>query len=601
MTRADEDRDRPGPEKPEKPGGAQGDGHRLGRHVRVFLRLLGRASNRRRIYVICFFLVAVVSATTVGQLRLNEWQRDFYDALSGREFNPMLRQIAVFGVLVAALVTLGVAQTWLRETLKIELRDAVTCDLVKSWMRPRRAYLLGWAGDVGRNPDQRIHEDAKHYCELTADLGTGLLQATLLLISFIGVLWELSGHVSIHYGGRTWSVPGYLAWCALAYALVGSWATWRVGRPLVALDAERYAREADLRFNLVRVNDSAEEVAVLRGEREERRRIGEVFTPVLSIMRDIARGLANLNWVTSTYGWLALVVPIVAAAPGYFNGTMTFGELMMVSGAFLQVQNALRWYVDNFAGLADWRATLLRIMALRICLPGLGSICGPRMIDHVPHPEGKLALRSLRVELPEGRQVTFDQGDVELDPGERLLVVGGPGSGRAMTFRAVAGLWPRGHGEVLLPPERKLAFLPQSTYTPLGTLRSVLAYPGQAADFGDEEARLALECVGLDRLAEELDAERRWDKTLAEDELQALAFARLLLRRPEWVVMNDPLHAINPKRREKLLGIFDRELKGTAVLCFSGEEDPDHLFGKITHLVESKASPIQPGEETTCD
>lgn len=583
MSRASKQLAAPDADSPEAAGRDLGQ---LRRHFGGFLGVLGRAGNRRRIYWACVSLVAVVAATTFGQLRLNEWQRDFYDALADRALDPLIVQIAVFGALVAALVALGVAQTWLRETLKIEMRDAVTNDLVRSWLRPGRAYLLGWAGEVGRNPDQRIHEDARRCCELTADLGSGLLQSALLLVSFIGVLWELSDHVLIRYGGEDLAIPGYLVWCALAYALAGSWASWRVGRSLVALDAERYARESDLRFDLVHVNDAAEEIGVLRGEGEERRRVVATLEPVLSKMRAIARGLANLTWVTAGYGWLALIVPIVAAAPGYFNGTMTFGELMMVSGAFLQVQNALRWFVDNFAGLADWRATLLRIMTLRLALPELKDDCGPSLIDYAPHPEGRLALRSLRVELPSGRRVAPAPGDVELAPGERVLVAGAPGSGRAMTFRAVAGLWPRGDGQVLLPPESALVFVPQRFYAPVGSLRAALAYPGPAAQVGDEEGARALERVGLGHLASRLDDERRWDKTLAEDEQQALVFARLLLRRPDWVIMNDPLHAVDPARRDALYGIFGRELAGTAVLCFGRDDDPDHVFHRTMRLVE---------------
>lgn len=558
----------------------------LRRHAGAFLSAVRQAENSRGVYLSVGAVVVVVGAVTVGQLRLNVWQRDFYDAIARLDLNGFLIQLLVFAAIVALLLSFGVAQTWLRETLKIQLREAISKDLLGAWLVPRRAYQLSWAGEIGANPDQRIHEDSRRLCELCAELGVGLLHASLLLVSFIGVLWVLSESVVLEIGGEPLIVPGYLVWCALAYSLVGSWLSWRVGRPLVPLNAERYAREADFRFALVHTNEAAESIGLYGGERDTRRSLGESLERVLAVTRRLAKGLANLNWITAGYGWIALVVPIIAAAPGYFNGTLTFGELMMVAGAFQQVQQSLRWYVDNFSNIADWRATLLRVMSLRLALPELGQAAsGTDRIELERHPAGMLALHNLTVALP-GRRISLADGDLELGPGQRLLVTGGPGSGKSMLFRAIAGLWPWGSGTVLLPPPEQLLFLPQRPYLPIGTLRAAVAYPAAAKTFPEMTVRAGLERVGLAHLLIHLDEKRRWDRELGIDEQQSLAFARLLLHQPKWVVMDDSLNALDDARRAALLCIFEEELEGTAVLCIGRSQAAAPLFARTVGLVD---------------
>lgn len=548
------------------PGDRAAEGTLLA-HVGAFLAAVRGASNKRRIYLLATAVTVVVGAATIGQIRLNVWQRDFYDALAQRHVDLLVDQLLVFGAIVAALVAFEVAQTWLKQTIQIGLRSAITGEVMDEWLQPRRAYLMTWAGDVGVNPDQRIQEDCRHLCELCAELGVGLMQSTLMLISFVGVLWVMSENVALVIDGGRITIPGYMVWCALAYALLGSWATWRVGRPLVALDAEHYAREADFRFALVHTNEAAEAIGLSGGEADARRDLGTQLGRALAISRRIALGLANLTWVTAGHGWLALVVPIIVAAPGYFGGILTFGELLMVSGAFLQVQNATRWFVENFARIADWRATLLRVMVFRLALPTVGPMAGRAgRIEVAPHPDGHLALEALSVALPD-KKVSPLERSLVLAPGDRLVVTGGAGSGKSMLFRAIAGLWPWGSGRVLLPPAQDMMFLPQRPYLPMGSLRQVVSYPTPAEKVSDGDIRMALERVGLRHLAPMLDEVRRWDKELPLDEQQCLAFARLLLRRPKWVVMDDPLTAVDPARQGDLCRIFDRELPGTAVLA----------------------------------
>ena len=317
------------------------------------VRALARSRYRYRLGLFAAGIVLVVCANAAGQIRLNSWQGAFYDAIESRHVPEFVTQLIVFGVIAGGLLVLVVSQTWLQAMLNVRLRQWLTYDLLDQWLRPKRVYMLSFAGRIGVNPDQRIQQDAQHLTELTTILMVGLLRSFLLLASFVGVLWVLSGQVVFDLGHGPFAIPGYMVWCALAYSAGGSLLAWHVGRPLIPLNAERYAREADLRSALVRVNEHADGIVLHGGEADERRLLDEPVERVVSMMASLAGGIARLTWITSGYGWLALVVPIVVAAPGYFEGELTFGTLMMVVGAFNQVQSSLRWFVDNLAQIAD--------------------------------------------------------------------------------------------------------------------------------------------------------------------------------------------------------------------------------------------------------
>jgi len=548
------------------------------------LRALRASPHRRRLALLAAGIVVVICANLVGQVRLNIWQGDFYNALERRQLEVFLNQLFVFVVIIAGLLTLVVAETWLRQMVEVRMREWLTHDLLDQWLAPKRAHLLAFAGEIGVNPDQRMQADAQHLTELSADLSIGLLRASLLLVGFAGVLWLLSDQVLFLVHDQSFTIPGYLVWCALAYALSGSWLTWRVGRPLIAINAERYAREAELRFALVRISEHAEGIALHGGEADERRALDRPVDRVVLITRRLANGLARLTWITSGYGWLALVVPIAVAAPGYFAGSLSFGALMMVVGAFNQVQQALRWFVDNFPRIADWRATLLRVVEFRDVLPSLAAL-GEEAghIEFVAHPAGRIALNDLSVALVEGRAV-LDEPRIELSPGDHLLIVGAPGSGKSTLFRALAGLWPWGTGVVQLPPRAALMFVPQRPYLPLGTLRTAIAYPAQWASFDDAALQRVLARVGLDHLAAALDTERRWDNELTLDEQQRLAFARILLHAPQGVVLDDAMASLDEEHRRLMLSIFERELAGTTVVSIGRGPAHDGFYNRTVRL-----------------
>ena len=430
----------------------------------------------------------------------------------------------------------------------------------------KRIYLLGFAGEIGVNPDQRIQQDAQHLTDLKTTLAIGLVQSTLLLMSFTGVLWLLSEQVVFDFGNGPVTIPGYMVWCALAYSAGGSLLAWRVGRPLVPLNAERYAREADLRVALVRINERADGIVLHDGEFDERRLLNHPVDNVITMMTRLAGALARLTWITSGYGWLALVVPIVVAAPGYFSGHMSFGTLMMVVGAFNQVQSSLRWFVDNLPQIADWRATLLRVVAFRDALATVDTIgADTGRIEVVDSPSGKLEVEDLELALPK-ICATLDQSRVEISPGERIQILGDSASGKSTLFRALAGMWPWGAGTLRLPPREAMMFMPQRPYLPLGALRAAVSYPAEPGHF-DEACRGRRARAGGPRSPRALARSHGpLGPTTAARRAATPGLCAPLLHAPRWVVVDDALSALGDSHRRRVLSFCDLELTGVTLI-----------------------------------
>jgi putative ATP-binding cassette transporter len=377
-----------------------------------------------------------------------------------------------------------------------------------------------------------------------------------------------------------------MVWAAIVYSGSASLLSYRVGRGLIDRNAQRYAREADLRFSLVRVNEHIDAIAVSAGEADEERRIEIDLAAVLTATARLVTGLTNLTWITAGYGWFTLVAPILAAAPLYFAGNISFGGLMMASGAFIQVQSSLRWFVDNFSTIADWRATLLRVASFRRAMIDsdvLHDIEG--RIAVVAGDPGKINIDDLEIASPAGATM-LEEKKVQISAGERVLIVGETGTGKTLLFRALAGLWPWGAGRITRPRGEEILYLPRTPYLPPGTLREVLAYPSATAAFDAAAYANALVRLELERLVPLLDVSRRWDRELSEDEQQTLAFARVVLHAPPWVLIDEVLDSLDEDARRCILDLFIKDLPHTGVIHIGRADAHDHVFSRVLHLVK---------------
>jgi putative ATP-binding cassette transporter len=555
---------------------------------------------RNAILFVAALILGVILLTAYGQIILNRWNQPFFDSMERRDLGAFLDQLVVFAWIAGGLLILNVAQTYLNQLFRLKLREGLARDLVGEWMQPRRAFRLAGAGEIANNPDQRMHEDTRHLVDLTTDLGIGLVQASILLASFIGVLWSLSSDFAITINGQRLNIPGYMVWAAFLYAGTASWISWMVGHSLVALNGAKYAREAELRFSLMHANENLDAISLAGGEADERRRIEFDLVSVIKASRRIMRAVTNLTWITAGYGWLTIVAPFIIAAPAYFTGNISFGGLMMAVGAFNQVNESLRWFVNNIGGIADFRATLARVADFRSAVRETDNLdLAANRIDIVENTTGKLLFNRLEI-VSQGMRIKLAEMRVEIARGEHVLINGAQSEPKKLFFRALAGLWPWGSGKIALPIGQSLIFIPRTPYFPPGELRRVLAYPAVPAGTDDGDLAAALTRIGLGRLASSLDRSARWDRELSEEEQRLLAFARLGLQKPGWVVIHEALDSFEGDVRKRVLALLANELPEATIINIGKPGRDGGFFNRTLHLtVETAAVPMRPVKSRT--
>jgi putative ATP-binding cassette transporter len=485
---------------------------------------------------------------------LNEWNRVFYDALQNKDQTVFWQQLGRFAYLAFAFIIIAVYKFYLTQLLEVRWRAWMTAQYLQRWLGHHAFYRMELARFEGRtamgrtsspdNPDQRIQEDVNQFTSYTVSLSMGLLNAVVTLVSFVGILWGLSGAFSFSLGGHDVTIPGFMVWMAVLYCAVGSLITHFVGKPQIALNYEQQRLEADFRHHLVRVREYSEPIALDRGERVEKQQLDLRFGHVLRNYLDLIRTQKRLVWFTSFFGQAAVIFPFIVAAPRFFSGAIQLGELMQIASAFDRVQTALSWFVENYSTLATWRATTDRLTHFEDALTRHEASLTPT-VETTTSPDGSLQLDNLALALPQGTRLA--RASLQASAGDRILVSGPSGSGKSTLFRAIAGIWPHASGGLALPANFRdeAMFIPQQPYLPQGPLRDALAYPEPASRYTDEALAQALRAALLPHLVHRLDEDGAWGQRLSGGERQRLAIARVLLKQPRWVFADEATSALD--------------------------------------------------------
>jgi putative ATP-binding cassette transporter len=492
-------------------------------------------------------LAAVIALNLITvwlNVRFNYWNNDFYNALQQYDWPEFWRQFAIFGALALAFIVVGVYSSYLRGILHIRWRRWLTERFLRNWLEDQAYYRMQLNQATTDNPDQRISDDLNRFASISLTLSLGLLSSFVTLVSFLSILWTLSGALTIPLGGgASIDIPGYMVFAALIYAVAGTMLTRWIGYPLIRLNFDQQRYEADFRFSMVRLRENAENVAFYGGEAREFDTFQTRFVRVVANWWGIIKRRKKLTWFTYGYDQVAIVFPFLVAAPRYFDKVIQLGGLMQIASAFRQVQESLSFIISSYTEIAEYQSVVQRLAGFREKMNEIAAEQQrPQAIEIVRDGTG-VAVDALDLKLPDGRSLRPDI-TLAATPGKSLLITGASGAGKSTLLRAIAGLWPFGRGRIRVGDGRCL-FLPQRPYLPLGTLADALVYPRSAAELPRDNLAEALRTVGLPELVDRLEEEANWAQRLSIGEQQRLAFARVLLARPEIVFLDEATSALD--------------------------------------------------------
>jgi putative ATP-binding cassette transporter len=514
-------------------------------------------------------LLLAVVALNLGivyiNVLINEWNNAFYNSLQDKNYAVFVHQFIRFSWLAGLYIVVAVYQLYLNQLLQIRWRRWLTERYLGAWLSDGAYYRMQLGAGETDNPDQRIADDLRLFVTGTLTLAIGGLRAAVTLVSFVAILWSLSGPLTLRIGGASVAIPGYMVWVALAYAIVGTWLTHWIGRPLVRLNFDQQRYEADFRFGLVRFRENAEGVALYHGESDELRGFRERFGAVVRNWWDIMRRQKRLTWLTAGYSQAAIVFPFIVAAPHYFRGQILLGGLVQTATAFGQVQDSLSFIVSSYTDIAAWRSVVERLLGFERALDRVrDQAANGGGIARTDGDDTRLALEGVDLDLPDGQPLVAGV-NLSLGPGDTALLGGPSGAGKSTLLRAIAGIWPFGRGEIHMPREARVLFLPQKPYLPIGSLRDVVSYPTPPSGVDDKTLREALEAVGLPERAGRLDEAGHWALQLSPGEQQRIAFARALVQKPGWLFLDEATSAVDEASEARLYRLVRERLPATAV------------------------------------
>lgn len=511
-------------------------------------------------------LLAAIVGLTLGLVYMavlfNSWNREFYNSLEQKNFGDFKDLLLYFSFLAAVYITAAVYKIYLTQMLQMRWRVWLTKQYLGDWLDKQVYYRMELTGLGMDNPDQRVADDLRLFTEGTLDLALGLLTSVVTLVSFVVILWNVSGPLAFALAGREISVPGYMVWVALIYAVAASVLTHFIGRPLIGLNFQKERREADFRFSMVRLRENAEGVALYHGEGPEQRGLLSRFELIRQNWWDLMHYTKRLTYFTAGYTQIAIVFPFMVAAPRFFSGAITLGGLTQIANAFGEVQGALSWFVNTYGSLAGWKASVDRLLTFKSALQQAAREADAAAgVQVVTGDTPSITAEHLDLALPDkaGRVLLADTS-FAIAPGSRIVLTGPSGSGKSTLFRALAGIWPYGRGQITVPKGARVLFLPQKPYLPIGTLRDVVTFPAEAGTFDDPTVRRALADCRLESYIDRLDERNNWAFAMSGGEQQRLAIARALLNAPEWLFLDEATASLDEATEAHLYALIRERL-----------------------------------------
>lgn len=514
-----------------------------------------------------FFLLGCIIALTLGVVYmlvlLNQWNNSFYSALQNYDVKKIFDELIHFSWLAAIYILLAVYSYYLQQTLILNWRRWLTTRFIDIWLQNKTYYNLQMFGKDTDNPDQRISEDVRQFVEMTLSFGIGILKAFCTFASFVVILYNLSGSLSFTFMGKTWTINGYMLWASLLYSVIGTYITHIVGRKLVKINFIQQKYEADFRFSMIRLRESAESVAFYRGEAQE----GSVFKQRFKMLLDNFWKLVNkqkqLVFLNSGYSQIAIIFPFVVAMNRYLTKEVTLGGLMQVASAFGRVQDSLSYFVDMYSSIAQWQAVVMRLTCFGHHMHDVYQQAERFHVERFAAAD-VVEVNNMQINLPDGKPL-LENISFTLHPGHNVLIKGVSGSGKSTLLRAISGIWPFVDGKIFLPERDKLMFIPQRSYLPLGTLRAALNYPGNKP-IDDTELIYLMDLCQIGYLKDKLDLEADWSHVLSVGEQQRLAFVRAHIQQPQWLFLDEATSALDEDTEANMYSLLQERLQQTTVV-----------------------------------
>lgn len=530
-------------------------------------------------------VIVIELATVWINVLLNSWNNRFYNALQEHNWDSFVSELIYFTIIVTIFIVIAVYQLYLNQWLQIRWRKWMTERYLGDWLDSATHYRMQLQGDAADNPDQRITDDVKLFVDRTLNIGIGLLNSIVTLVSFVVILWTLSSAAPLHLFGKDIDFPGYMVWGALIYAVLGTWLTHLIGWPLVGLDFRQQQYEADFRFNLVRVRENSEQIALLDGDSAERQRLLTRFGSVVENWLGIMSRTKKVTAFTASYSQASVIFPFILVAPAYFANKMQLGGMMQTASAFGSVQGALSFFITTYRSLAEWQAVVARLDGFEAGIGMAKALAvSPDSIQTVAAPNaGVIGLDDLLLKLPNGKPLVQTSG-FRLRSGERTLVTGPSGSGKSTLFRAIAGIWPFGKGAISIPKGASLMMLPQRPYFPVGSLASAITYPSKDDTYSAAQLEEVLKLVGLPALAPRLAEDGHWNRTLSLGEQQRLGIARALLHTPQYLFLDEATASLDEPSEAQLYRLIVEKLPNTTIVSIGHRSTLDAFHQRQVSL-----------------